>query len=504
MTSQNPCFVGCDIGTSSAKAVVIDARGRVLGTGSEGYPLDVPAPGRAEQDAEDYWSATASSIRKALDAAHVPVAHIAGVALSSQAPVCIPLDEEGRPLRRAHIWMDRRADAECAWLRMAIGDDRAHELSGNVIDPYYNLPKILWTRYHEPDVYARAAVFVGAKDFVLKRLTGRVVTDPAHGALAGVAFDLRRRAWDPDVLQAIGLTPAKLPEIVEADTVIGYVTRQASRATGLPEGLPVAAGTVDLPAALLSLGLVSHGDQVLTLGSTACYAVVAHSASTVRGMITLPCPWRTGESQIVAGATVAAGGALRWFRDQFCAEGYEHLDELASTSRPGAHGLVFLPYLAGERTPLWDSTARGCLVGFTYAHGRGDLVRALLEGVAYSVRHNIEHAVAGGVRPTPPLWVTEGGARSELWRQILADVVGIPVAWIPSHYGGAPLGDAYLAAAATGHSPPTAGPTSAARTDPDPSHAAVYAELYRVYRALYPALRPVFGELVRVTAQPGA
>lgn len=502
MTAQPPCFVGCDVGTSSAKAVVIDARGYVLGASSEGYPLNIPAPGRAEQDPEDYWSASAASIRKALCTAHVPATHIAGVALSSQAPVCIPIDEDGRPLRGAHIWMDRRADAECAWLRTVVGDDRAHELSGNIIDPYYNLPKILWTRNHQPDVYARAAVFVGAKDFVLRRLTGRVVSDPAHGALAGVAFNLHQRTWDSDVLRAIGLTPAKLPEIAESDAVVGYVTRDASKATGLPEGLPVAAGTVDLPAALLSLGLASLGDQVLTLGSTACYAVVAPSASTVRGMITLPSPWRSRESQIIAGATVAAGGALQWFRNEFCGGAYDQLDKLALASQPGAQGLVFLPYLAGERTPIWDSTARGCFVGLTYAHGRDDLVRAILEGVAYSVRHNIEQAAVGLVKPVPPLWVTEGGARSELWRRILADVVRISVAWIPSDYG-APLGDAYLAAAAAGHSIQIARPTSAVRTDPDPDHAAIYEDLFRIYRNLYPLLRPVFSKLARGVAQPG-
>jgi sugar (pentulose or hexulose) kinase len=502
----HPCFVGCDIGTSAAKAVVADFDGTVLGTGKAEYALHVPAPGRAEQDPEDYWTATTASIRQALANAGLRAAEIGGVALSGQAPVCIPVNGDGQPLGPAHIWMDRRAEEECAWLRRKVGDDRVYTLSGNIIDPYYGIPKILWVQRHIPEVYQKAAVFLGAKDFVLRRLADRVVTDPAHAALAGVAFDLRVGDWSREVLEMIGIYPSKLPEVVASDKIIGKVTADASRATGLPEGTPIAAGTVDLPAALLSFGLTQPGDQVLTLGSSACWAVVRPGTSTVRGMITMPCPWNGGRDWIVEGATVAAGGALRWFADQF-GEGliqsrsrqesgrYEALDRLAAESPPGARRLLFIPYLAGERTPIWDSMARGCFIGLTFAHTAADVVRSILEGVAYSIRHNVEQVPSGEGAPVPPVWVTESGARSSLWREILADVLGVPVAWI-QHHQGAALGDAYLAGIAVGHSASLVRPRADALSAPDPGRAAVYESLYAVYRQVYPALRPLLRHLV--------
>lgn len=498
-----PFFIGCDLGTSAAKAVVADGSGTVRGAGRSEYSLRIPGPGRAEQDADEYWRAACESIRQACEEAGVRGEDVGALALSSQAPVCIPVDEDGSALGPALIWMDRRAEAESALLRRRIGDEQAHALSGNIIDPYYQVPKILWIKRHQPEIYRRASCFLGAKDYVLRHLTGRVVTDYAHAALAGVAFNLRAGIWDREVLSAVGIPPEKLPGAYPCDSLVGQVSHEAAVQTGLVQGTPVAAGTVDLPAALLSLNLRLPGDQVLTLGSTACWAVVAPGQSSVRGMITMPCPWDGGRAWMIAGATVAAGAALQWIREWLrCTDenlgpgGGDMLwvDRRMLDSPPGARGLIFLPYLAGERTPIWDSRARGCFIGLTFTHTHADLLRSVVEGIAFNIRHNIDQVPPDVVTPAHPLWVTEGGANSPVWRQILSDILGMPVAWVKDHRG-APLGDAHLAALAVHHPISVTRPQEDTLSNPSGDCQALYRSLYDAFREAYPRLRPVFCRL---------
>lgn len=506
---MGPYLLGSDVGTGGAKSALVDSAGRVVVSAYREYALQASGD-RVEQDPDDYWRGVAETIHECLERSGIHPRDVAGVAVSGQSPACILVDRELRPLRPAHIWMDRRGSAQAEAVRRQLGEEAVFALSANPIDPYYGLIKLLWERANEPELYARAFKMLNQKDYVVARLTDQPVTDVSNAALDGIAFDIRRRRFDPTVVSELGLDLDKLPEVFPCDAPVGTVTQAASGLTGLVAGTPVVAGTVDANAAWLSMGVIDDGDNCLTMGTAACWGVAHKADRFARGMIALPHAAYSRERYFTAAAMVSGGALLRWYRDGFAdaererakqsgVDAYDLLTEAAAGVAPGADGLVVLPYFMGERNPVWDTEARGVIFGLSVAHRKAHVVRALMEAVGYGIRHNIDLVRREGIAVRDPLYLVEGGANSPLWRQIMADIVRMPVEYLTGMEG-APLGDAVVAGVGVGvfadYEVIRAWRAGAGeRRAPRAEVSARYDQLFAIYLGLYPALKPWFRPL---------
>jgi xylulokinase len=504
-------LVGVDVGTTGTKAVVCDPAGTVLAQAGVEYPTSFPQPGWAEQDPDLWWRATCQVLQRVLAAPGVTPQAVAAIGVSSQAPSLVAVDARGSPVYPALIWMDRRAEPQCARLRATVDEERIAHLNGGRIDPYFLGPKILWLREAVPDAYAACHQLLQANGYIVHKLAQVFCMDSSHGPLS-LCFDSARRSWSAELVAELGIDPAKLPAVEPCERVVGAVTPQAAAATGLAAGTPVIAGMVDGTAASIEVGLVRPGEAAEMTGQSTVLLIC--SRTPYQGRVLFPLGHPIAGLHLVVGAMVATGGALRWFRDQLgeseIAEAsqlgvdpFDLLSQKAAQSVPGAHRLIFLPYLYGERSPIWDSAARGVFFGLSLATTKGDLVRAILEGGAYGLRHNVEAAAeAGFVLET--MACVGGGARSALWNQIKADVLARPVT-LPAAAYGAPMGDAIVAAAGVGLYPSIEAAVAAMvkpgqRYQPQAENVACYEACYRVYRSLYPALREAFVELAGVQA----
>jgi xylulokinase len=502
-------LVGIDIGTTGAKAIISDRHGVVLAQASEEYPTAFPQPGWAEQDPEAWWLATCHVLRAVLDSADVAPNTIAAVGVSCQAPSLVAVDKAGVPVCPALIWMDRRSEGQCAMLRATVDEDMIAQINGGRIDPYFLAPKILWLRDAAPDVYARCAQIVQTNGYIVHKLTGVFSMDSSHGPLT-LCFDSAQGAWSAQLIGEMGLDLSKLPPVMACADVVGAVTARAAAATGLAVGTPVIAGMTDGTAASIEVGLVRPGDAAEMTGQSTVLLVC--SDTPYRGKVLFPLGHPIAGLHLVVGAMVATGGALRWFRDQLgdseraeaqrlALDPFDLLCQKAEQSRPGANRVIFLPYMYGERSPIWDSDARGVFFGLSLTTTKGDLVRAIMEGAAFGLRHNVEAAAAAGFT-LDTLACVGGGARSPLWNQIKADVLNRPVA-LPAAASGAAMGDAIVAAAGVGlyasieeavHQMVKPG----LRYTPQPDNVGRYDDFYRIYRELYPALRQPFHNLAEV------
>ncbi len=505
----NVYLAGIDIGTTGAKVILADGRGRIVAQTSQEYATTYPHPSWAEQDPEDWWAATCRIVRAALDASGIDPRQIAAVAVSDQAPSVVAVDGSGELVAPAMIWMDRRSQEQCSWLRDEVGSERIAAVNGGPIDPYFLAPKLLWLRDHAPSLYARCRCVLQANGYIVHRLCGAWSMDSAVGPLS-MLFDSAAGDWSPELIDAMRLDRDKLPPVASPTQIVGHVSERAAAACGLAAGTPVLAGMVDGTAAAIEAGLVAAGQAVEMTGQSTVLMIA--SERPYQGTELFGLGHAVAGLHLVVGAQVATGGALRWFRDQLGdaerqeaavlgVDPFELLGRAASTSPPGANRLVFLPYMYGERSPVWDTDARGVLFGLSLATTKGDIVRAIMEGAAFGLRHNVEAARAGGHNPRS-LACVGGGARSPVWNQIKADVLQQPIS-LPSAAAGAALGDAIVAAVGAGIYASVAeavahmvapGPVY----QPRPEYAASYDELYQVYRNLYPALRGEFGRLAQV------
>lgn len=504
-------LIGLDIGTTGAKAIVSDWHGKVLAQAGEEYPTHFPHPGWAEQEPEAWWLAARHVLGEVLAAPGVDAQSIAAIGVSCQAPSLVAVDAQGVPVHPALIWMDRRSEPQCDALRATVDEALITRINGGRIDPYFLAPKLLWLRDQAPDAYARCHTVLQANGYIVHKLTGAFSMDSSHGPLT-LLFDTERQAWSPTLLDALQLDAAKLPPVVPCAEIVGTVTDAAAAATGLPAGTPVIAGMTDGTAAAIEVGLVHPGQAAEMTGQSTVLLVC--SDTPYRGRDLFPLGHAIPGLHLVVGAMVATGGALRWFRDhlgeseiaaaqQSGVDPFELLSQQAAQSPSGANRLIFLPYMYGERSPIWDSAARGVFFGLSLATTKGDLVRAIMEGAAYGLRHNVETAAVDGF-PLATLACVGGGARSALWNQIKADVLQRPVS-LPGAASGAAMGDAIVAAVGVGLYPSIA-EAVAAMVKPGPSYApraemaALYNGGYQVYRQLYPALRQAFHDLAEVGA----
>ena len=503
-------LLGIDIGTYSAKGVLCAPDGEVLATAVIEHELSLPRPGWAEHDPERvWWGGVTGLCRQLLGGEHRGDA-VGGVAVSAIGPCLLPVDAAGDPLRPGMLYgIDTRATAEIAWLNATFGEPAMLELAGMALTSQSIGPKLLWLRRHEPDVFARAAAFHAASSFIVRRLTGEDVMDVHTASYFNPLFDLRHTRWD-DRFAAPIVELNRLPRLLWSTEIAGTVTPAAAAATGLAAGTPVTAGTIDAAAEALSVGVVDPGDMMVMYGSTMFFIQVTAQPVPDRAMWSCAycLPGRYG----VEGGLATTGALTRGFREQLAPDlraaeaaggpnAYGALAELAAASSPGAHGLICLPYFAGERTPLNDPLARGVYAGLTLSHTRGDLYRASLEGTGFGVRHNLETMTAMQAPPRR-LVAVGGGAQNRAWLQIVSDITGLSQD-LPARTTGAAYGDAFLAGLATGLVPQVTVLARdwvriADRLEPDVALAGRYAELYGIYRRLYTAAQPELHALARL------
>jgi xylulokinase len=468
-------LVGLDVGTTGVKAIAVSPEGEVLARAEEEYPLSTPRPGWAEQDPEDWWRAT----ERALAALSVEPA---GIGLSGQMHGLVALDSADRVLRPAILWNDQRTGAECAEIEERVGFDRLVALTGNRALTGFTAPKLLWLRRHEPDAYARIARVLLPKDYVRLRLTGEHATDVAD-ASGTLLFDVGARRWSEEVLDALELPASWLPAALESPEVSGQT----------PGGVPVAAGAGDQAAGALGVGVAEPGRLSVVLGTSGVvFAALPEFKADPQARVHAFCHAVPGAWHAM-GVMLSAAGSLRWLHD---AVGGTYGDLFAEAARwpVGVEGLLFAPYLAGERTPHADPDARGAFTGISLRHDRGALVRAVLEGVAYGLRDSLDLLSDLGVAADVGR-VSGGGARSELWLRIVASVLGLPLERTTAEEGAA-FGAALLGGVAAGifESPKEAVAACVQvrdTIDPDPAWTSQYAAEVERFRALYPALRAI-------------
>jgi xylulokinase len=491
-------FIGIDSSTTATKALLLDEAGRVVGVASAEYGYETPRPLWSEQQPDLWWSGTVNSIREVMAKTAVNPAHIAAIGLTGQMHGLVLLDAAGEALRPAILWNDQRTGAECDEMRARFGRQRLIDVTGNDALTGFTAPKILWVRNNEPEIYGRIAHILLPKDYVRLKLTGAYATDKA-GAAGTQLFDLRRRNWSEELLAALEIEREWLPETFEGTAVTGHLSPGAATVTGLPAGIPVVGGGGDQAANAVGTGAVVDGVVALSLGTSG--VVFASSDQAIiepEGRLhafchAVPSKWH------LMGVMLSAAGSLRWFRDALAAElDFAALVAEAEAIPPGSDGLLFLPYLTGERTPHPDPLARGAFVGLTVRHTRAHLARAVLEGVAFGLRDSFALMQSAGLAGVTQARISGGGTRSQLWRQILADVLQVELATINTTEGAA-YGAALLAAVGSGAfaSVPEAcqqvirvtGVTRPGETT------AVYDALYPLYRRLYPALQPTFHRL---------
>lgn len=490
-------LLGIDVSTTASKAVLLSDRGEVVGVASTPHAISTPRPLWSEQDPEMWWDAVRTSIRAVVaDSKDLHQGDIAGIGLTGQMHGLVLLDAQGRVLRPAILWDDQRSARECDEIRERITVEELIRLTGNDAFPGFTLPKLLWVRNHEPDVFAKIRHVLLPKDYIRFRLSGGFATDKA-GAGGTLMLDLARRDWSSAITDAFEIPADWLPETFEGTAVTLKVRDDVARDLGLPDGLPIVGGGGDQAAQAVGVGAIDAGVVSVSLGSSG--VVFAGSSEPLfdpRGAAhafphAVPGRWH------MMGVMLSAAASLRWYHDNFAPDvDYDALVAEAAGVAPGCDGLFFMPYLSGERTPHADPDLRAAFVGLTHVHGRAHATRAVLEGVAYALRDNLDLLLSVGLDPPEVVRVSGGGARSNLWLQIVADVLGVPLVTIESSEGAA-AGAAMLAGVGVGV---WADAQAAARAcvrlestvEPEPERSRAYQERLERFRQLYRVLSPLY------------
>ncbi len=490
-------LVGLDVGTGGARAVAVDESGGVVAEASSGYPLHSPRPGWTEQDPADWWEGA----KEALGRVAAEVGEVAGIGLTGQMHGSVFLDSSDEVIRPALLWNDQRTGPQCDRITRAVGEERLISIAGNPALTGFQAPKVVWLRDEEPENFGRVARVLLPKDYVRLRLTGEYATD-ASDAAGTLLLDVRKREWSGEILDALEIPYEWMPRVHEGPESTGALREGVAAEIGLPSGIPVAAGGGDNAAAAVGTGIVGPGLVSSSVGTSG--VLFAHTREfnpDPSGRLHAFCHAVPGAYHLM-GVTLSAGGSLSWWRETVGGD-YDELVEAASEVSPGSEGLIFLPYLSGERTPHLDPDARGAFFGLTARHGAAHMTRAVMEGVVFSLRDALEIMRELGV-PVEDVRATGGGARSALWRGLQADVYGTPVRRTVADEGPA-YGAALLAGLASGTYADVDEASSVVElreevTEPDPERSKTYAEYYEVYRSLYPAARSAMSRLTELAA----
>jgi len=508
-------LLGIDFGTGGAKAAVIDDQGNDLGTAFEEYAFIHAHPGWSEHDPENYWSVACRIVRRSVDVARINPGEIRGIGISSALPSLVMVDSDHNPVNNAYNLMDRRATAEVEWLKNHIGEDRIFKNSAYRVEDHPNLVNLLWEKDNRPDDFSRIWKALTIDGFIALKLTGVASVNYSAAAFFGVAFNLRDRVFDPAMMDAIGIPMEMMPDLFESTDVVGSVLPAIAEEIGLVSGIPVAAGQVDCNASWIGAGAVDPGDMQSNLGTVGNLGVIYDDiefAFTDIGKLLMNFPYTTKGTFITVPTTLTGGQTIRYVRDTFShseraveemtgTSAYDLLNLQAEKTPPGSDGLIALPYLMGERSPLWNANARACIFGLSLNHTKGHLVRALMEGVAYAMYENFVLIQKAGLRTNLPLILNEGGAVSRLWRGIITDVFGVRTAMVKRRTG-APFGDAVLAGVATGVFSDFLVTKQWAEyvdhLEPNDGNHRLYQDYFRLYRKLYTDLKDDYEQLAAI------
>lgn len=502
--------LGIDVGTSGTKTILVDGDRRVVASKTIEYPMETPRPGWTQQDPALWWDATVKTIRIVLERSGVAAGDIAGVGFSGQMHGMVALDADNRVVRPAILWNDQRTQSQCDEMVAACGGlEGLVKLTNNRMLTGYTGGKILWMKQNEPENFAKTRAVICPKDYIRFMLTGVVATDVADASGTGL-FNVRERCWSDEAIEKVGLPRSLFQRAYESYEVAGHVTAEAAKRTGLPEGLPVTAGGGDAVIQTTGTGLVRQGILGVVIGTSGVVAMGLDGfKENPKGELQVFCN-NAKHLWHAMGVTLAAGGSYRWFRDELCqdlvkqaaesgCDVYDLMSQEAAGVQPGCGGLLFLPYLSGERCPYPDPAARGVFFGLGLEHGHAAMNRAVMEGVTFSLRQVAERIFAMDPDMKPEkIILSGGGAKSEVWRQMAADIFGLPVVTISGSGEGGAYGAALVAGVGLGlwkDLVEAAGnPVEETRNLPDPDTQAIYEKVYRLYDALYPSLKPCFDQ----------
>ena len=492
-----------DLGTTGNKATLFDANGTLMASALETYDTYYDRPGWVEQDPEAWWQAVSRASVDVMQKAGIAKSSVAAMSFSGHMMGCVPVDDSGKALRRAIIWADTRSSAQVAQLLDSLSAEEIYRITGTRPNPNYTLEKIMWIRDNEPDVYSKTRFVLQSKDYIVGRLTGEFVTDYSD-ASATNAYDLASKAWSDTLLKA-GDIPARLfPDALPSPTVVGKVT--AADAPEL-EGIPVVLGGGDGACATVGAGVIRANEGYNYFGSSSWIAIATEAPVFDPGMRTFNLCHLEPSLYMPVGTMQSAGGSYDWLRETLFQEefgkstdeAFDLLKRWASASPPCANGVLFLPYLIGERSPHWNEDARGAFVGLARSHGLGDLVRAVLEGVGFNLRTIFDALTEQGAK-LDALRMIGGGIKNEVLCQALADMLGIPIARLESGEFATSLGAAVCAGVGVGvfddfGVAATLSPI-AGTDEPNPEHKAAYDQSYELFQRAYASLEPLFGDIV--------
>lgn len=500
--------LGIDIGTSGTKTVLFDEQGNPIASASREYPLYQPQNGWAEQDPKDWWAAVEETLKDVLQKSAIDSKQIAGIGLSGQMHGLVMLDGAGAVIRPAILWCDGRTGAECKEITELVGAQRLIEITANPALTGFTAGKILWVRKNEPENYAACHQMLLPKDYIRYQLTG-VFASEVSDASGTNLLDVPKRDWSEEILEKLQIDPALLPPVYESVEVSGYITAEVAKRTGLQEGTPVVGGAGDNAAAAIGTGVAKQGRAFTTIGTSG--VIFAHMDDVVidpKGRVHTFCH-AVPNAWSVMSCSLAAGQSLKWYRDNFCqaevetarglgVDSYDIINQEVERLPIGADKLLYLPYLMGERSPLLDEKARGVFFGLSGIHNKYHMLRAVMEGVGYSLRDSMEVFWQMGLQPKE-MMLTGGGAKSPVWKQMLADLYRCDVATINNAEGPA-LGVALLAAVGAGIYPSVEDACERViqknlNTAAIVQNSEQYERFYQVYHSLYPALKPAFHQL---------
>jgi xylulokinase len=504
---EYPIFLGTDIGTYGTKSCLVDSSGKIIATSFIETDILVPNPGWAEQWPDVWLNAYVESVREVLKTSNIDPSSIGGISISGLfSGAGVPVDKEFRPIRPAIIWMDRRAVEETELIKREVGEDEIFKKTGNFIDPYYGFPKIIWIKRHEPKNWERIYKLMTIYGYVIYKIANVNCIDHSSAGNIGGIYDIHKRDWSEELMDELGIPRQFFPEEINCSKdVVGEITEEGEKLTGLKKGTPVVAGGIDAPASALSVTALNDGDLTSMIGTSMCNGVIQDELRLSKKIVTLPHVAYDLEKVYSHSGVATAGAVIRWFRDmlsqheKLVAENsdistYMILDKMAEKIKAGADGLVFTPHMiVGERAPFWSMNMRSCLFGLTISHTKAHIYRAFLESIAYALRHSIEVAKEAGI-PIKRIILVDGGAKSPIWRKIMADVTGQELYYVEGAPG-APLGDALLAGVGTGHLKYET-IYDWVRVDqsvkPTLENTNIYNKLYRLYVKLHEALEECY------------
>ncbi len=503
-------LLGLDYGTGGAKACIINPQGEVLGFAFEEYPFFHDKPGWSEHEAMGYWEAACRLIQSCLAQARINPADIRGMGVSSALPSMVMVDQDQKPIHRAYNLMDRRATREVDWLKKELGEERLMRITANRLEDHPSLVNLLWEKNNRPDAFRRIDKALTIDGFVTLKLTGKAVVSHPAAPFYGVAYDILGRCFDDGILREIGIDPALLPGLVDGEEIAGEVTAQAAAETGLVAGIPVIT-QVDFNASCLAAGVTEPGDIMSNLGTVGNFGVIFTDPGFMfspegLAMINLGFTIDSKKNYMTIPSTMTGGQSLRYLRDNFSqleveteralgVSSYDLLNLQAAKVPAGSEGLIILPFLMGERTPIWDTQARGVIFGLSLTHTKGHVVRAMMEAVAYALYDSYQLIKQAGIKINQPIVLNEGGAVSKLWRQIITDVFDAPTVLVKRRTG-APFGDAILAGVVTGvlkdFSVAKEWVEYIDRMEPDRANHEMYMEYFALYKRIYEHVKEDF------------